>query len=52
MKEHRVSLQDKTPLWVGDFAEFVKCHNPGNLKPQEPEAIPVLKVTTVLVRKT
>lgn len=49
--QHHVSLLDnEKPLWVGDFAEFVKCHNPGHTGPREKEPIPVLSVTTVLVR--
>ena len=40
----------KQPKWVGDFADFVKCHNPGKSGPSGTVGIPTLKITTVLVR--
>ena len=43
-------LENETPLWVGDFAETVKCHNPGIMSPLETKPSPVLSVITVLVR--
>ncbi|XP_068679822.1 glutamate receptor ionotropic, kainate 2-like isoform X2 [Montipora foliosa] len=49
MEEYHVSLLDnETPLWVGDFAETVKCHNPGIMSPLETKPSPVLSVITVL----
>lgn len=50
--QHHVSLlENQTPLWVGDFAELVRCHNPGITGAREVEPIPVLSVITVLVSK-
>lgn len=52
IRQHHVSLnENEKPRWVGDFAEFVRCHNPGDTGPREIEPIPVLNVTTVLVRR-
>lgn len=48
---HHVSLLDnETPLWVGDYAERVKCLNPGVMVPRETKPTPVLSIITVLVR--
>ncbi|KAK2574078.1 Glutamate receptor 2 [Acropora cervicornis] len=46
---HHVSLLDnETPLWVGDYAERVKCLNPGVMIPREKKPSPVLSIITVL----
>lgn len=51
IRQEHVLLEDDTkPLWVGDFAELVRCHNPGETRRLEAEPIPVLNVITVLVR--
>ncbi|XP_027060273.1 glutamate receptor ionotropic, kainate 2-like [Pocillopora damicornis] len=46
--DHRVSVNNEHPEWVGDFAHLVQCNNPGKNLHYEPEPIPVLKVITVL----
>ena len=49
--QEKVSINETEKLrWVGDFAEIIKCHNPGATGPHEKEPLPVLKVTTFLVR--
>ena len=42
-------LDNETPLWVGDYAERVKCLNPGVMIPREKKPSPVLSIITVLV---
>ena len=42
-------LDNETPLWVGDYAERVKCVNPGVMVPREKKTTPVLSIITVLV---
>lgn len=51
IRHYHVSLNENEKLrWVGDFAEIIKCHNPGATGPHETEPLPRLKVTTFLVR--
>ena len=49
-QHHVALLDDESPQWIGDFAETVKCHNPGIMVPRETKPAPPLKVITVLVR--
>ncbi|XP_068747188.1 glutamate receptor 2-like isoform X2 [Montipora capricornis] len=42
------SKSSKEPHWLGDFAEFVKCHNPGNPGSGIERSLPKLSITTVL----
>ncbi|KAK2574075.1 Glutamate receptor 2 [Acropora cervicornis] len=37
------------PHWLGDFAEFVKCHNPGPPGSGPARRLPKVSITTVLV---
>lgn len=51
IRHYHVSLnENETVRWVGDFAEIIKCHNPGATGPHKTEPLPRLKVTTFLVR--
>lgn len=45
------SKSSKEPHWLGDFAEFVKCHNPGPPGSGPARRLPKVSITTVLVRK-
>ncbi|XP_029201413.2 glutamate receptor 2-like isoform X1 [Acropora millepora] len=38
----------KEPHWLGDFAEFVKCHNPGPPGSGPARSLPKVSITTVL----
>ncbi|XP_073257568.1 glutamate receptor 2-like [Porites lutea] len=49
IRHYHVSLNENEKVrWVGDFAEIIKCHNPGATGPHETEPLPRLKVTTFL----
>lgn len=43
-------MKDVSPVqWVGEFAELVKCHNPGKPGKKFVRAKRVLRVTAVIV---
>ncbi|XP_020899708.1 glutamate receptor ionotropic, kainate 2 isoform X2 [Exaiptasia diaphana] len=47
--EESVTMKDVNPVqWVGDFADLVKCHNPGKPGKKFVRAKRVLRVTTVI----